>query len=241
MVATAKYGGEAISELNRLLDDETNIDYREYLQKRIDDLKAQQKNKSIEELSPAVHKSTLNKKTIKKLATTVLIPQEIEDLEEYLIDIYGLKLATEYVGRAFSCSSGHVSVSGLPNISISVSFSILDNFIGLWEITGSFIVHKSDQMISEYSSNLNAMGSYTEIESISNISSKITGITSLLGQSVSWQETATSSELHGRHADVTIEGAFTKTNPLWGTTDPIYSGYSVSVNYITKEEHENYN
>lgn len=148
MVATAKYGGEAISELNRLLDDETNIDYREYLQKRIDDLKAQQKNKSTEELSPAVH--------------------------------------------------------------------------------------KSDQMISEYFSNLNAMGSYTEIESISNISSKITGITSLLGQSVSWQETATSSELHGRHADVTIEGAFTNTNPLWGTTDPIYSGCSVSVNYITK-------
>lgn len=226
------YNEDAIIQLKNQLSQETNDRYKSLLQERINYLSSL--DDSLKALSlPPTFSPIKSKKKI--ASSTYLTPEERKELEEYYKAIYGVSAPDVFSSPQGGSSSGHVSVSGLPNISVGVNFKILGNIIGLWSVNGNCSVIKDSGIVTIINDNI-PVGSYAEISDISNISSSITGITSLLGQEVSWDHTSGSSEVHGRYADVSVDGTFSTSNPLFGSSTNYYSGVSLYVNYIKETE-----
>lgn len=226
------YNEDAIIQLKNQLSQETNDRYKSLLQERISYLSSLDDSLKALSLPPTFSQINSNKKIA---SSTYLTPEEKKELEEYYKEIYGASASDFFSSPQGGGSSGHVSVSGLPNISVSVSFNILDNILGLWSVNGKCSVMKNDQIVTIINDNI-PVGSYAEIDGINNISSSITGITSLFGQEVSWNHISGSSEVHGRYANVSVDGTFSTSNPLFGSSTNYYSGVSLYVDYIKEIE-----
>ncbi|MGO3305123.1 MAG: hypothetical protein ACTILG_00425 [Sphingobacterium sp.] len=234
---STRYNYNAIVELRNALSEETDVNYKYLLQKRINDIGSLLDSPKAVNSHQNINIIGTNKKSIKKLSDiTYLSPQDKKELEDYYIDLYGERQAADLFNSTIGGSFPHLSLSGVPNSSFRSNFKIVENVLGLWRVEGIFTVRKSDQIIitvTDQTTNI-----YAEIESIDAISSRLTGINSLLGQTISWEHTSGSSENHGRYADLYIDGVLSNSNPALGFSNPYYTSTSVYVNYMTEAEKE---
>jgi hypothetical protein len=242
--AEVKYNDEAIKYLESVLKTEKDKNIAAKLQNYIDEFTVNNENSNnLNTSKDSVIKIAdlkFKDKSIKKLATDKIYysPQEIEDLENYLIAIYGAKAKDVYA--SYRVQSGSVSISGFPNSSTGASVSLISDVLDLWGVKAKFTVSTSD-LVNESFNNFGDVQAYADIESVSDVRSSISGLTSLLGLSFEWEHTMSSHENHGRIADVSVEGRL-KTNGfgLISTTNDFQFGIPVLVSYMTPKEYEDY-
>lgn len=119
---------------------------------------------------------------------------------------------------------------------VTSKWEIVRNRFDLWHVYGTAKISKSSQIITDYTYTnygYRKLGCYYPITGISNVSSYLSGITSIAGITVEWEETSSSCEFDKKNGWAAVDGIITVGNDLIYTNrQPIESVANFHAAYL---------